>query len=65
MRELLRSKLDSESTFIHESEQGIGLSLKNIRIWIWDGSSPCLVILVSLQSILVLVLIFWHLEPSL
>ena len=30
---------------------GVGLGLKNIQTWIWDGLSPCLVILVSLLTV--------------
>ena len=42
---------------------GVGWGPKNFQTWIWDGFSPCLVILVSLRSILVSVLIFWPVEP--
>ena len=42
---------------------GVGLGPKNVQTWIWDGFSPCLVILVSWRSILVSVLIFWPVEP--
>ena len=39
------------------------LGIKNIQTWIWDGLSPCLVLLVSFGSILVSVLIFLRLDP--
>ena len=42
---------------------GVGLGPKNFQTWIWDGFSPCLVILVSWRSILVSVLIFWPVAP--